>query len=61
MLPMKAVGVALIYVSWRALREYAALSLIALASVAVLGFAVTAWNTYQILSAFRRRRSTKLL
>jgi uncharacterized membrane protein len=61
MLPMKAVGVALIYASWRALREHAFLSLVALASVAALGFAVTAWNTYQILTARRRRRSTKLL
>jgi len=61
MLPMKAVGVALIYVSWSALREYAVLSLVALAGVAALGVAVTAWNTYQILSAVRRRRSTKLL
>ena len=61
MLPMKAVGVALIYVSWRTLREHAFVSLIALATVAVLGVAVTAWNTYQILSAVHRRRSTKLL
>lgn len=64
MVPMKALGVALIYVSWLAFRQHRALSAAALAGVAVLGFAVTAWNTYQIVAAVRRRRgrrSTKLL
>jgi uncharacterized membrane protein len=64
MVPMKAVGVALIYVSWRTVAENNVLSITALSGVVALGVGVTAWNTYQILSAVRRRgrgTSTKLL
>jgi len=53
MVPMKAVGLVVIYVSWRAIDEHGFLSVAALSAIAVLGVAVTAWNSYQILSTAR--------
>lgn len=62
MVPMKALGVGLIYVSWRAVEGHEILSVAALSGVAALGVAVTAWNGYQIATARRKdARSTKLL
>lgn len=62
MVPMKALGVGLIYISWRVLEQHAVLSVVALSGVVALGVAVTAWNGYQIATAHREGAgSTKLL
>lgn len=51
MVPMKAVGLVIIYVSWRAIDDHSLLSLAALSLISLLGVAVTAWNSYQIATA----------
>ena len=51
MFPLKLFGLAVIYLSWRALGDEPTLRIAALSVVSVLGVAVTVWNAYQILRA----------
>jgi len=48
MFPLKLLGLTVIYVSWLSLEGHTAMRVLALASVAALGFVVTAWNVRQV-------------